>query len=137
MLYNWPGLLEAWLALTSVKYHGNLYVLTPLNQRLALTSLWATDPWIGLWNAFLTLIIPSLIDQVISFSKLKRPKMVKRKAAKSCFERFLETTTLVPLRLYLNFSFVINFQYCLSLLKSNNNNIKEVLKIDHKEKKMY
>ena len=34
-----PGLLEAWLALTSVKYHGNLYVLIPLNQRLALTSL--------------------------------------------------------------------------------------------------
>ena len=42
----WPGLLEAWLALTSVKYHGNLYVLIPLNQRLALTSLWATGPCI-------------------------------------------------------------------------------------------
>ena len=40
----WPGLLEAWLALTSVKYHGNLYVLIPLNQLLALTSLWATGP---------------------------------------------------------------------------------------------
>ena len=24
ILINWPGLLEAWLALTSVKYHGNL-----------------------------------------------------------------------------------------------------------------
>ena len=23
----WPGLLEAWLVLTSVKYHGNLYIL--------------------------------------------------------------------------------------------------------------
>ena len=37
-----PGLLEAWLVLTSVKYHGNLYILIPLNQRLALTRLRAT-----------------------------------------------------------------------------------------------
>ena len=42
---TWPGLLEAWLALTSVKYHGNLYILIPLNQRLALTRLRATGPW--------------------------------------------------------------------------------------------
>ena len=41
----WPGLLEAWLVLTSVKYHGNLYILKPLNQRLALTRLRATGPW--------------------------------------------------------------------------------------------
>ena len=34
----WPGLLEAW-------YHGNLYILIPLNQRLALTRLRATGPW--------------------------------------------------------------------------------------------
>ena len=27
-----PGLLEAWLVLPSVKYHGNLYNLIPLNQ---------------------------------------------------------------------------------------------------------
>ena len=40
----WPGLLEAWLVLTSVKYHGNLYNLIPLNQRLALTRLRATGP---------------------------------------------------------------------------------------------
>ena len=39
-----PGLLEAWLVLTSVKYHGNLYNLIPLNQRLALTRLRATGP---------------------------------------------------------------------------------------------
>ena len=39
-----PGLLEAWLVLTSVKYHGNLYILIPLNQRLALTRLRATGP---------------------------------------------------------------------------------------------
>ena len=44
-LAPWPGLLEAWLALTSVKYHGNLSVLIPLNQRLALTGLRATGPW--------------------------------------------------------------------------------------------
>ena len=51
-LYIWicyivtrPGLLEAWLVLTSVKYHGNLYILIPLNQRLALTRLRATGPW--------------------------------------------------------------------------------------------
>ena len=43
-LYTRPGLLEAWLALTSVKYHGNLYILIPLNQRLALTRLRATGP---------------------------------------------------------------------------------------------
>ena len=41
----WPGLLEAWLVLTSVKYHGNLYILIPLNQRLVLTRLRATGPW--------------------------------------------------------------------------------------------
>ena len=39
-----PGLLEAWLVLTNVKYHGNLYILIPLNQRLALTRLRATGP---------------------------------------------------------------------------------------------
>ena len=39
-----PGLLEAWLALTSVKYRGNLWVLTPLTQRLAQTRLRATAP---------------------------------------------------------------------------------------------
>ena len=37
-------MLEAWLVLTSVKYHGNLYILIPLNQRLALTRLRATGP---------------------------------------------------------------------------------------------
>ena len=45
-----PGLLEAWLVLTSVKCHGNLYILIPLNQRLALTRLRATGPWIVLQN---------------------------------------------------------------------------------------
>ena len=30
-LATWTGLLEAWLALTSVKYHGNLLVLIPFN----------------------------------------------------------------------------------------------------------
>ena len=40
---TWPGLLEAWLVLTSVKYHGN-HILIPLNQRLALTRLRATGP---------------------------------------------------------------------------------------------
>ena len=30
--------------LTSVKDHGNLYILIPLNQRLALTRLRATGP---------------------------------------------------------------------------------------------
>ena len=39
-----PGLLEAWLVLTSVKYHGNLYILIPLNHWLALTRLRATGP---------------------------------------------------------------------------------------------
>ena len=42
MLKFRPGLLKAWLVLTSVKYHGNLYILIPLNQRLALTRLRAT-----------------------------------------------------------------------------------------------
>ena len=35
-------LLEAWLALTSVKYHGNLLILMLLNQWLALTMLRTT-----------------------------------------------------------------------------------------------
>ena len=39
-----PGLLEAWLVLTSIKYHGNLYILIPLNQWLALNRLRATGP---------------------------------------------------------------------------------------------
>ena len=43
-LTNRPGLLEAWLVLTGVKYHGKLYILIPLNQRLALTRLRATGP---------------------------------------------------------------------------------------------
>ena len=30
LIDNRPGLLEAWLVLTSVKYHGNLYILIPL-----------------------------------------------------------------------------------------------------------
>ena len=30
-----PGLLEAWLVLTSVKYHGNLYILIPLKPNQA------------------------------------------------------------------------------------------------------
>ena len=29
---SWPGLLEAWLVLTSVKYHENLYILIPLTN---------------------------------------------------------------------------------------------------------
>ena len=46
----WPGLLDAWLALTSVEYRGNLLVLTPtvnqrLDQRLPQTRLRATGPW--------------------------------------------------------------------------------------------
>ena len=39
-----PGLLEAWLVLTSVKYHGNLFILITLNQLLVLTRLRATGP---------------------------------------------------------------------------------------------
>ena len=45
VIATWPGLLEAWLVLTSVTYQGNLYILIPLNQRLALTRLRATGPW--------------------------------------------------------------------------------------------
>ena len=30
-----PGLLEAWLVLTSIKYHGNLYILIPLSANQA------------------------------------------------------------------------------------------------------
>ena len=40
----WAELFEAWLALTSVKYHDNLLILTLLNQWLALTMLRATNP---------------------------------------------------------------------------------------------
>ena len=49
-----PGLLEAWLVLTSVKYHGNLYILIPLNQRLALTRLRATGPRCLTSSGFIT-----------------------------------------------------------------------------------
>ena len=37
-------LLEAWLELTSVKYHDNLLILMLLNKWLALTMLRATGP---------------------------------------------------------------------------------------------
>ena len=47
-----PRLLEAWLVLTSVKYHGNLYILIPLNQWLALTRLRATGPGTFSLNVF-------------------------------------------------------------------------------------
>ena len=36
---NWPELLEAWLAQSSVNYHGDGLVSILLNQRLALTML--------------------------------------------------------------------------------------------------
>ena len=39
-----PGLLEAWLALTGVKYRGNLQVFTLLNQRFTLIRLRETGP---------------------------------------------------------------------------------------------
>ena len=39
----WAQLLEAWLALTSVKYLDNVLVLILLNQWLKLTMLWATQ----------------------------------------------------------------------------------------------
>ena len=46
-------MLEAWLVLTSVKYHGNLYILIPLNQWLALTRLRATGPrWIEIYSVY-------------------------------------------------------------------------------------
>ena len=39
--------------LTSVKYHGNLYILIPLNQWLALTRLRATGPrWIEIYFVY-------------------------------------------------------------------------------------
>ena len=37
-----PGCSKHGSVLTSVKYHGNLYILIPLNQGLALTRLRAT-----------------------------------------------------------------------------------------------
>ena len=49
-----PGLLEARLVLTSVKYHGNLHILIPLNQRLALTRLRATSLRLVRWLACLS-----------------------------------------------------------------------------------
>ena len=41
---SWAELLEAWLALTSVKYHDNLLILMLLNQWLVLTMLRTTGP---------------------------------------------------------------------------------------------
>ena len=38
-------LLEAWLALTSIRYHDNILILMLLNQWLALTMLRTTGPW--------------------------------------------------------------------------------------------
>ena len=41
---SWAELLEAWLALTSVKHHDNLLILMLLTQWLALTMLRTTGP---------------------------------------------------------------------------------------------
>ena len=43
-LAYWAALLEAWLALTSVKYHDNLLILMLINQWLALAMLRTTGP---------------------------------------------------------------------------------------------
>ena len=59
-----PGLLEAWLVLTSVKYHGNLYILIPLNQRLALTRLRATGPRRPLRRIHMVLENKSAISEI-------------------------------------------------------------------------
>ena len=45
MLKAWAELLEAWLALTSVKYHDNPLILMLFKQLLALTMLRTTGPW--------------------------------------------------------------------------------------------
>ena len=63
---TWPGLLEAWLVLTSIKYYGNLYILIPLNQRLlALTRLRATGPWLA--ASFTSLLAKPVIQNHFSF----------------------------------------------------------------------
>lgn len=62
-IHNRPRLLEAWLALTSIKYHGNLKVLIPRNQQLALTRLQTTGPGTA------TVIMHSCIN--ITNNKLK------------------------------------------------------------------
>ena len=43
-VFSWAELLEAWLELTSAKYHDNLLILMLHNQWLALTMLRANDP---------------------------------------------------------------------------------------------
>ena len=77
--HNWfqlvtirPGLLEAWLVLTSVKYHGNLYILIPLNQRLALTRLRATGP---------------RMTRLPQRNRLKFPAVLFNKYSFNCFTR--------------------------------------------------
>ena len=66
-----PGLLETWLVLTSVKYHGNLYILIPLNQRLALTRLRATGPWqCSVYPMFCHFVYISSIPLFLSISFL-------------------------------------------------------------------
>ena len=39
-------LFNQWLTLTSIKYHDNLLILMPFNQWLALTMLRTTGPWL-------------------------------------------------------------------------------------------
>ena len=69
----WPGLLEAWLVLTSVKYHGNLYILIPLNQRLALTRPGLLEAWLVLtsvkYHGHLYILIP--LNQRLALNRLR------------------------------------------------------------------
>ena len=57
----WAELLEAWLALTSVKYHDNLLILMLLNQWLALTSVKYHD----------NLLILMLLNQWLALTMLR------------------------------------------------------------------
>ena len=68
-------LLEAWLALTGVKYHDNLFILRLLNQWLALTMLRTTGPRTGVQpvvNKFLRYILVVRWPTVISNEELLR-----------------------------------------------------------------
>ena len=81
-VYTWAELLEAWLALTSLKYHDNLLILMLLNQWLALTSvkyhdnlliLMLLNQWLALTSGKYheTLLILMLLNQWLALTMFR------------------------------------------------------------------
>ena len=97
LLHIWAELLEAWFALTSVKYHDNLLILMPFNQWLALTMLRTTGPWKFADDTTVSEILPPsgssslqlVVDHISDWSDENHLQLnaSKCKEISTCFKR--------------------------------------------------